>query len=294
MRVALVGGTGFLGKRVAVSLSRQESLQGRLVAVVRQAERAGRLRELGFELAEGDLSDEASIRAAIQPCDAVVATTGLKLGHTPALMRALAGTGVGRGVFVSTASILQNLEQEIRATVLRAEDLIRNSGISYTILRPTMIYGTADDVNIHKLIQFAARFGFFPVLGSGRHLQQPVHVLDVADAVVSALITPAASDRSYCLSGKTPLPFDDMLDTVGRALGRNVRRLKIPLPVALAAAHSFALLPRRPFSAGQVRRNNEDKSLGHEEAARDIGFDPMDFETGVARQVAEMQAAGLI
>ena len=294
MRVALVGGTGFLGERVATRLCRRAELQGRLVAVVRDPQRAERLRQLGFEIVRGDLSDERSLGLAVESCDAMVATPGLKLGHTPALMRALSGSSVKRGVFVSTASIFQDLELAVKTTVLTAEDLIRNSGISYTILRPTMVYGTPDDVNIHKLIGFAQRFGFFPVLGSGHHLQQPVHVDDVADAVVAALVSPEALNRSYCLSGKDPLSFDAMLDTVGSALGRPVRRLVLPMPLALAAAHVFALLPRRPFSVGQVRRNNEDKSLGHQEAARDLGFEPMDFETGVARQVAAMRAEGQI
>ncbi len=294
MRVALVGGTGFLGERVAERLALREDLQGNLVAVARRPERCGRLRELGFELVQGDLTHERSMRAALAGCDAAVVTPSLKLGHAPALLRAMAGAGAGRGVFISSAGIFQSLEHEVKTAVLRAEDRIRNSGVDYTILRPTMIYGAPTDLNIHKLIGFASRHGFFPVLGSGRHLQQPVHVDDVADAVVAAMLSPAAVNRSYCLSGKAPLSFDAMLDAVGRAIGRPVRRLVIPKPVALAAAHAFALLPRRPFSVGQVRRNNEDKSLGHEEAARDLGFSPMDFEAGVTRQVAEMRAAGQI
>ena len=294
MKVALVGGTGFLGKRVAVRLARRPELSGRLVAVVREPGRCGRLEEQGFTLVRGDLRDERSLEAALATCQAVVATTGLKLGHAPALVRVLRRAGVGRGLFVSTANIFQDLELSIKTTVLTAEDLIRNSGVDYTILRPTMIYGTPDDVNIHKLIAFVARFGFFPVLGSGRHLQQPVHVDDVADAVVAALVRPAAINRSYCLSGTEALPFDEMLATVGRALDRPARRLVIPLSVAMAAAHALAWLPRQPFTVGQVRRNNQDKQMDHAEATRDLGFDPMSFEAGVARQVAEMRAAGLL
>ncbi len=291
---ALIGGTGFLGKRVAENMARRQALRGRVRAMVRDPGKAGRLRELGFELVQGDLTSAESVRAALDGCDALVATPGLKLGHTPTLLRAVAGTSVERGVFVSTAGIFQSLELQIKTTVLHAEDLIRNSGLGYSILRPTMIYGTSDDVNIHKLIAFVARFGFFPVLGSPDHLQQPVHVEDVADAVVAALLEPAAVDRSYDLSGAEALPFRQMLDIVGQAVGRSVRRATVPLPVALAAARAFSLLPRRPFTVGQVLRNNEDKSLPHDAAARDLEFRPMGFEAGVRKQVAEMRGEGLI
>lgn len=294
MTVCLIGGTGFLGKRVAERMARQPDLQGSVRAMVRDPGRAARLQELGFELVQGDLTSVGSVRAALDGCDALAATPGLKLGHTPTLLRAVQGSAVERGVFVSTAGIFQSLELQIKTTVLHAEDLIRNSDLGYTILRPTMIYGTSDDVNIHKLIAFVARFGFFPVFGSDHHLQQPVHVEDVADAVVAALVSPAAVNRSYDLSGAAPLPFHQMLDTVGRVLGRSVRRLSVPLPVALTAARAFSLTPVRPFTVGQIMRNNEDKSLPHDVAARDLGFSPMDFEAGVRKQVAEMRAEGLI
>ncbi len=294
MRIALIGGTGFLGGRVASRLAERARPPSGLLAIVREPARAGRLGELGFEIVRGDLSDERSLRSGLADCDTVVTTTTLKLGYTPTLVSALAGTAVVRGVFVSTTGIFTDLELREKTTVLVAEDLIRNSGIAYTLLRPTMVYGGAGDINLHRLLRFVSRWGFFPVLGSPDHLQQPVHVDDVADAVVAAVFSPAARNRSYNLSGKAPLAFSEMLDAVERSLGRRVVRPRIPYAVALGAAYVLGLLPKAPYTAAQVRRNNMDKSCDHSDAARDLGFAPIDFETGIARQVADMRAAKLL
>jgi uncharacterized protein YbjT (DUF2867 family) len=284
--VLLVGGTGFLGGRVARLLAASSSATERRFALVRDPARARSLLELGFELVPGDLRDESSVRAALAGCDTIVTTTTLKLGHAPVLVRAAAETPVRRGIFVSTTGIFTDLELPERTAVLVGEDAIRNSGIAYTILRPTMVYGGVEDINVHRLLRFADRWGFFPVLGRGDCLQQPVHVDDVADAVVAASRSTAAVGRSYNLSGKTPLTFDEMLDAVGQALGRRVRRVPVPYWAAMATAQAFRLLPwRPPFTPGQVRRNNDDKMFDHAPAARDLGFAPVDFRMFFATAV---------
>jgi uncharacterized protein YbjT (DUF2867 family) len=294
MKLLLVGGTGFLGRRVAARLSERLGTDSDRVALTREPDRAEHLSALGFQVRRGDLSDEASLREVLGDRDTLVTTTTLKLGHTPTLFRALEGSPVSRGVFVSTTGIFTDLELPERTRVLEAEDLIRNSGVPFTILRPTMIYGAADDINIHKMLRFADRWGFFPVLGDAGCLQHPVHVDDVADAVVNALLADAARNRTYNLSGKAPIRFDAMIDEVGNALGRSVLRPRLPLSVSLAAAQLLRVLPRPPFTPGQIRRNNMDKSVDHADAARDLGYCPIDFPTGVRRQVAEMKQQGLL
>ena len=71
----------------------------------------------------------------------------------------------------------------------RGEQLVRDSSVQWTILRPTMIYGTPADRNIARLVRFVSRWPVVPIVAPDA-LQQPVHVEDVATAVATALACP--------------------------------------------------------------------------------------------------------
>jgi nucleoside-diphosphate-sugar epimerase len=137
----------------------------------------------------------------------------------------------------------------------------------------------------------------------GGHLQQPVHVADVAHAVLAAaeLIGAgradpgAAGDRpgrvTYDLAGPVPLTFGELLRTAGQAVGSRTRFVPVPLPPVLAAARGYELVSRSPrIRAEQVRRLAEDKAFGIRPAARDLGFAPRSFAAGIR---SEARALGL-
>ena len=88
-----------------------------------------------------------------------------------------------------------------------------SSSLNYTILRPTMIYGTSRDRKMCRLIRYLARWSVLPVIGIGEHLQQPVYVADVAAAVLQAIESAATIGRAYNLSGGTVLTFNKVVDT---------------------------------------------------------------------------------
>ena len=121
----------------------------------------------------------------------------------------------------------------------------------------------------------------------GRALQQPVHVEDVASALVTCLLIDATAGRTYNISGREPLSFRELVAEAACAVG--VRPLLVPVPLApVAAAVGVAERLRIPvrLRAEQLHRIAEDKAFPHEEAARDFGFAPRSFAEGV-RQEAE-------
>ena len=135
-------------------------------------------------------------------CDALVNLASLGFGHAPGIVGAAVRAGLDRAVFVSTTAVTTTLPARSKAVRLAAEDEIRGSGLSWTILRPTMIYGAAGDRNLSRLLALLARLRraplptacrCLPVPGGGRQLQQPVHVADLAGAVLTAVERPAGS-----------------------------------------------------------------------------------------------------
>ena len=85
MKVFVTGGTGFIGGEVV------RRLRGRgdeVVCLVRSPEKAGKLKEMGCELASGDLGDEAAIRAGMRGCDAVIHAAAMyRSGSRPSSAR---------------------------------------------------------------------------------------------------------------------------------------------------------------------------------------------------------------
>ncbi len=289
----VTGATGFLGEHTVPRLLRDA---GEPVAVlVRPSSTLGHLEDLGVEVRVGDLRQPATIERALHGVDTLVNLASLAFGATPALVGACLDAGVRRALFVGTTAMFTTLDAPSKAVRQQAEHAITGSALNYTILRPTMIYGTPRDANMSRLVRVLRRTPVFPVLGSGAYLQQPVHVDDVADAVTTALRCPAATQRTYNLSGAQPLTFNAVVDTTARLLDRNVRRVHLPVRPALAALRVYQRRARRPVLRDeQVLRLNEHKDFDHCAATRDFGFGPRSFEEGVGAEIALMRREGHI
>jgi nucleoside-diphosphate-sugar epimerase len=196
-----------------------------------------------------------------------------------------------RAIFVSTTAVTTALPARSKLVRLAAEDQIRQSGLKWTILRPTMIYGAPGDRNLSRLLALLRRIPVLPVPGGGRHLQQPVHVADVADAVLNAVERPAAAGMSYDVAGPEPFRFDELLRISARAVGSRTRLVPVPLSPLVTAAQCYELLSARPrIRAEQLQRLAEDKAFVIDDAARDLDYAPRPFTDGI---LAEARTLGL-
>ena len=214
-------------------------------------------------------------------------------GAAPAILEACRSAAVRRAVFVSTTAIFTQLNAGSKVVRQAAEAAITSSGLNTTILRPTMIYGTPDDRNMIRLVRWLERWPVIPVFGNGRSLQQPVHVSDVAWAVVQALETSATIGRQFNISGAASLTYNDVVRLTAQALGRRVQRFHIPdRPIVTALQVSERLGITLPIKAEQVLRLNEDKAFSHAAAADAFGYSPIAFEQGICQEVALFRSGG--
>jgi nucleoside-diphosphate-sugar epimerase len=290
MRSILVtGATGFTGSHTAPLLLER---YGQVTCLVRPSSDRAPVALPGVTFVEGDLDDPASLEAALRGKDTLINIAYL-IGRVrdgakrvEGLVRACRAAGVERAVFVSSTSLFTTLQAPTREARRAAERAIFDSGLAFTILRPTMIYGTPADRNLIRLVRFLHASPVMPVPGNGRFKQQPIFVEDLARAIVDCIEVEGATGNAYNLSGAAPLTFNELIDETCRAMG--VRRLRVHLPLAPArwAARWGRRLPRRlRVTEEQLERLNEDKVFAHEEAARDFGFRPRPFREGIAEEV---------
>ena len=281
MKLLVVGGSGFLGGYVLREAARRGH---QTLALARSPEAARAVAANGARPLSGDLDDARHLDEAFAEarCEALLCLASLGHGHGPNIVAAAEDAGVPRAVFVSTTAVTTTLHRPTRQIRLTAEEQIRGSGLDWTILRPTMIYGAAGDRNLSRLLPLLRRAPALPVPATGGCLHQPVHVGDVADAVLAALQHPAAIGSLYNVAGPEPLPFAELLRTCARAVGSRTRLVPVPLAPLVTLARGYELLSRHPrIRPEQLRRLAEDKVFPIDAAIRDLGYAPRSFSSGI-------------
>lgn len=290
--IYLAGGTSFLGKRVVEKLLgsgkdikclfRSEAAKHKLVL----------LREKNKEkldMAGGNLYSADSLIYGLKGIDMAIYMVRLEyVDFVKNFLDAAGKCGLKRAVFISSTTALLPTENKFKKLKLEAEDLIKRSGLIYTILRPTMIYGGCGDNNFYKMLNFIKNKGFFVIFGSGKNLIQPIHVDDVAGAILSVLDNPAAFNKTYEICGEGALEYDEMLKIVRKKLKRNFRIIKLPIGASKFAVNIYKkIVKKSDFNSDQIEHMKIDSAYSYSEAQKDFGFNPIAFEDGIEKEIRE-------
>lgn len=289
MRILLTGGTGFLGSHV-IPILREAGHE--IVGTYRGSEAAKILESEGVEPVYGDLDVPESVDTGFQAAraDALVNIASLGFGHAPTIVAAAEEAGIRRALFISTTALFTNLNASSKVVRKAAETLVIESTLDWTILRPTMIYGTPEDRNMARLLRLLRKSPVIPLPGRGSRLQQPVHVDDVAGAVAEALERPIAIRKAYDVGGPVPLPFRTILDQAADALGRSPVYIPVPLAPLIGVMRLYErIVPHPRLKAEQVERLAEDKAFDISAARKDLDFSPRAFSMGIEQEARLLQ-----
>jgi len=215
--------------------------------------------------------------------------------HTPAMLDSLRAAGqTPRLIVVGTTGVYSQYNQYAQIYQQIEQQLAQYAG-SYCLLRPTMIYGSHRDKNLHKLLVFCDRTSFFPVFGTGNCLLQPIHADDLAQAILATVQRPKI-EGAYDLSGGSIVTFRELLSLVGSLLNKTIYPIPIPITagVWLATALEGGLGQRSPVRREQILRLQEDKAYPHAQAQRDLNFSPRSLEVGLKQEVELLCSQGIL
>jgi nucleoside-diphosphate-sugar epimerase len=293
--ILLIGATGFLGPYVLKALLSKNYKVNCLVrpsssrtALLKTAKSFGK----NIEFSTGNLESGDSIITAVKKAGSVVYMVDLE--NTDLLeifLKTAARTGLKRAIFISSTTVLIPLESSTKKQKINSEKLIKKTGFNYTILRPSMIYGSKNDPNFSKMIKFIKDKGFFMTFGSGNNLIQPIYIEDVAEAVSSVINNKKTYRKTYNIAGKSPLRYNEMLEIVKEKLKKDFRVIKVPLRLSSLLISLYSKVSKKPLlTAGQVARIGIDKAYSFREAKKDFGFSPMSFEEGIERLLKRLGA----
>ncbi|CAN5631467.1 N/A [soil metagenome] len=290
MKLLLTGATGLLGGALLELLLREGHDVRCLVR--EDSPNAARLDPQRTEIVRGSADDEDILSRALSDVDALIHVAGLE--YAPQVVSAVEHANVGRLLMVGSTSV-HSAHEHRSGWRRRMESLVRESCSEWTILRPTMIYGSELDQNMHKLLRFLDRSPLFPIFGNGENLWQPVHYEDLARVMLTALEKPEAINQSYDLPGARPLTYLDLVHTAAAALGKKPTIVQLPIEpvrrVLRFAEHARIPLPIR---SEQVMRLREDKAYPYEKVQQDLGYSPRAFPEGIAKEVTRLAEIGLV
>jgi len=179
----------------------------------------------------------------------------------------------------------RQIEADIYALVKKYRDIGRE--IAVTILRPTMIYGDLNDKNISVFIKMVDKLRLFPVINGARYDLQPVWCKDLGDAYFDVLVNwKITKDKEYILSGGTPIQLREMFEVMAKQLGVKNIFVSCPYPVAYTGAwFVYCLSLKKIDFREKVQRMVEPRAYGHEDATKDFGYKPADFELGIKDEI---------
>lgn len=286
----ITGASGFLGSHVANQATKR-TMEVR--ALVRRTSDCSRLDLPPDCLLIGEMTDRESMQRAVAGCDAVVhcaATTSatapdpelaqrVNVEGTRTLVALCEQHGVRRYVQISSQSAVPHNQSVYGRTKFQADEIVRASGLQWTILKPGLIYGPGKAGVFSKVVEFTRKFPVVPVLGSGRHEQNPVHVDDVAWAAIECLKTEATIQKEYDLGGAQAMTFDEMIRILLKAQGLKKPLVHLPLPLCMALAKVLEAISKNPpVTTDNVRGVKIAGHVDNSAAEQDFGYRPRDFK----------------
>ena len=290
MKYIVSGATSGTGVRVIERLAHKVGSEN-ILCLVRATSDVAPLHRLGLQMQVADVTDADSLRKVLSPATIYVDMTHPKHYHIS--LEAVIKSGVERAYFVTTTGVFSKYNQFSNIYKIN-EAKIRDSGVTYTILRPSMIYGSMRDKNMNRLIQFLNRSPAFPLFGAGRSLMQPVFVDDLSDGIVAAIGNSKTENQEYNLAGPQGIPYRAIVEIIAKELDKTVTMLHVGLPLAANVVRLAQHIPKFPVSQEQVLRLLEDKVFDISKAQKELGYRTRSFTEGIRIEIAEMKASGVI
>ena len=295
MHVFLTGATGFVGGHV---LKRLVAEGHSVKALVRGPAKAKLAASNQIELVQGDVADGSALDEGTRNCDAVVHLVGIiaetgkatfeRIHHigTRNVVEAAKRNGISRYVQMSALGVRADGVSEYQTSKWKGEEAVRQSGMDYCILRPSLIFGRGSGFVTQMLDVMRKAPVFRPVPGNGKPVFRPIFVEDVSACFVQALTNLKVTNKTMELGGGDELSLDEVLQTIADCAGIRKPAFHVPMPLMfMGAAVAQTILPHPPVTVGQLRMLKEGSTCNIGPMVDAFGIQPVGFRNGLKKEM---------
>ena len=279
--ILVTGGSGFIGRRVTSRLTEG----GNRVRVLARGQRRAD-QPSGVEVARGDVVSAEGLSEAMSEVEkvvhlvAIIRESGSQTFEavirqgTERLVEAAKVAEVKKFVYVSAIGAQDDPYYPYLQAKWAAERAVVLSGLKYTILRPSIIFGEGDEF-INALAGLVRYNPVVPVAGDGKTKFQPLWVEDLVTCIVACLDEDAHGGQTLEVGGPEHLTYEDILDIVKEALGKSRLKAHVPLAVMRPLAQMMEwVLPKPPVTRDQLKMLALDNIAETDSMMRSFGVQP--------------------
>ncbi len=295
----ITGATGFVGTGIMRALGRRsgQAPEGPFASMpIRSLIRKPGDQPAGVETVIGDVTNPDSLRGKMDGVETVIHLVGIieEQGDlsfdavirqgTENVVTEASRAGVKHFILMSALGAHDNPEFPYHQAKYRAEQAVKESGLTHTIFRPSVVFGKGDGF-ITVLAGLVKAAPVVPIAGSGQSKFQPVQLDDVSSAFAYAMTHPGESAaQTYELGGAKPYTYEEMLDVIAAELGKNKPKIHMPVGLVKTVVQLSSPLPRAlrpPVTMEQLKMLALDNSTDNSATERLIGRKPVALEDGI-------------
>ena len=218
-----------------------------------------------FHLAAVIISDDESDFERINACG------------TRTILAEAKKSGVKHFVYISSASVLYPQPTAYSLSKRAAEHLVRESGVPWTIVRPTLVYGKVGGLEFDMFLKYLRSFPVVPFIGSGEAIKRPVYVDDLVQGICSLESFPDGTGKAYNFSGGKGITMLDFTRLCLILMGKEHKPI-LHLPVWVCKLLAWILqrtMKKPPLRWNMIAGVIQDADLDPSEATRDLGYRPV-------------------
>ena len=298
MKVLMTGATGFVGTRLREAV-RKDGHQIRLLVRKESAEAVKKtLPADAYELVFGDVFETNTCLHACDGCDAVIHLVGIirefpskgitfdeihRVG-TANVVDAARRSGVARFIHMSALGARDGAVSKYHRTKRAAERVVEESGLRWTIFRPSWIFAPGDELS--ATIKDIVSKPVIPLINGGKALIQPVALDDVCACMTKALRMPETQGKIYELGGPDRVSYREIFEQAAARSGRKAPTLTLAAGAIRPVVGLFQRCESFPLTLDQLAMLGEDNVCEIDPFVKAFGVTPASFREAIPAMFA--------
>jgi nucleoside-diphosphate-sugar epimerase len=284
--ILVTGGTGAMGSVLVRELAKRGNRVR--IACMPGDPFVPRVKDCAADIRFADVSDR---RACAGICDGISlvyhlaaiiiskddsAFNRINVEGTKNIVEQAKQANVNHFVYVSSASVVYPHPTPYSLSKRAAEDIVRKSGLPFTMVRPTLVYGEKGGQEFDMYLDYLKKFPVVPFIGNGKSLKRPVFVEDITGGLLALCDNKASLGKTYNFSGGEAMSILDFSRLCLRCMGMgNKPVVHLPVGLCMIIARMMGIVMKDPPLKWQVIAGiTQDANLDPSEAVKDLGYAP--------------------